>query len=206
MKKGTMAATAARKGTTGTEKASGHKSAPKFGRLIKERRRQLNVTLESLAETVELTKSFLSEIENDKTSPSVASLVRLCDALGLSVGDLFNSTASTVVRADERPRVSFGGTGVRDYLLTASNSSRLQALWSEIEPLGTYGDEPYSLRADEEFIHVLSGSLTVIIEDQDFQLAPGDSITFDPRLPHTFFNPSETERTNVIFVITPRPS
>src|SRR5690606_12155148 len=119
--------------------------APKFGRLIKERRRQLNVTLESLAETVELTKSFLSEIENDKTSPSVASLVRLCDALGLSVGDLFNSTASTVVRADERPRVSFGGTGVRDYLLTASNSSRLQALWSEIEPLGTYGDEPYSL-------------------------------------------------------------
>ncbi|GAA4133698.1 helix-turn-helix domain-containing protein [Aminobacter aganoensis] len=182
------------------------KSAPKFGRLIKERRRQLNVTLESLAESVELTKSFLSGIENDKTSPSVASLVRLCDALGLSIGDLFNSTASTVVRADERPRVNFGGTGVIDHLLTASNSARLQALWTVIEPLGTGGDKLYSLRADEEFIHVVSGTLAVIVEDQSYELGAGDSMTFDPRLLHTFSNPSATERTVAIFVMTPRPS
>lgn len=187
-------------------KPTPQKSAPKFGRLIKERRRQLNITLESLAETVELTKSFLSDIENDKTSPSVASLVRLCDALGLSVGDLFNSTASTVVRENERPKVNFGGTGVTDHLLTASNSARLQALWTEIAPKGTGGEKLYSLRADEEFIHVLSGNLTVVTEDQSFELGAGDSMTFDPRLLHTFFNPSETEKTVAIFVLTPRPS
>lgn len=189
-----------------TSKPMSQKSAPKFGRLIKERRRQLNITLETLADTVELTKSFLSDIENDKTSPSVASLVRLCDALGLAIGDLFNSTASTVVRESERPRVNFGGTGVSDHLLTASNSARLQALWTEIEPRGTGGEKLYSLRADEEFIHVVEGKLTVLVEEQSFELAPGDSMTFDPRLPHTFFNPSETERTIAMFVMTPRPS
>jgi DNA-binding XRE family transcriptional regulator len=182
------------------------KPAPKFGGLIKERRRQLNLTLESVAKTVELTKSFLSDIENDKTSPSVASLVRLCDALGLSIGDLFNSTISTVVRADERPKVSCGGTGVSDSLLTASNSSRRQALWTEIEPLGTGGEKLYSLRADEEFIHIVSGTLIVRMEDESFELHAGDSMTFDPRLLHTFLNPSSTERTIAIFVMTPRPS
>jgi len=182
------------------------KPAPKFGGLIKERRRQLNLTLESVAKTVELTKSFLSDIENDKTSPSVASLVRLCDALGLSIGDLFNSTISTVVRADERPKVSFGGTGVSDSLLTASNSTRLQALWTEIEPLGTGGEKLYSLRADEEFIHIVSGTLIVRMENESFELNAGDSMTFDPRLLHTFLNPSSTEKTVAIFVMTPRPS
>ncbi|MDR6759087.1 transcriptional regulator with XRE-family HTH domain [Mycoplana sp. BE70] len=189
---------------TPTSKA-GAKPPPRIGHVLRERRRQLDMTLEAVAEATSLTKGFLSDIERDKTSPSVASLVKLCEVLGLPVGDLFNSPESAVVKAEERTPIKFGGTGVSDHLLTPSGSMRLQAIWSEIEPKGTGGEQLYALRAEEEFIIVLSGELALKLEDETFILREGDAMTFDPRRPHTFYNPSETEPTAAIFVMTPRP-
>lgn len=181
------------------------RQSPQIGHLLRERRRQLNLTLDAVAEATSLTKGFLSDIERDKTSPSVASLVKLCEVLNMPVGDLFSSSQSAVVRADERTPIRFGGTDVSDHLLTPSGSTRLQAIWTEIEPSGTGGDQLYSLRSEEEFIIVLSGELALQLEHETFVLHKGDAMTFDPRRPHTFYNPSETSRTTAIFVMTPNP-
>ena len=187
-----------------TPKTSSRQS-PRIGHLLRERRRQLDLTLDAVAEATTLTKSFLSDIERDKTSPSVASLVKLCEVLGMPVGDLFNSSQSAVVRAGERPPIRFGGTGVSDHLLTPSGNTRLQAIWSEIEPNGTGGEQLYALRSEEEFIIVLSGELAIRLEEETFILGVGDSMTFDPRRLHTFYNPSASVPTKAIFVMTPRP-
>ncbi|WP_457836127.1 helix-turn-helix domain-containing protein, partial [Staphylococcus aureus] len=70
-----------------------------------------------MAAATGLTKGFLSEIERDKASPSVASLVALCDVLGVPVGSLFEAPApSAVVRVAERAPIRFGGTGIVDHL------------------------------------------------------------------------------------------
>ncbi|WP_315925992.1 XRE family transcriptional regulator [Mesorhizobium sp. SP-1A] len=184
---------------------NGGKQSPRIGHLLRDRRRQLDLTLDAVAEATLLTKGFLSDIERDKTSPSVASLVKLCDVLGMPVGDLFSSSQSAVVRADERPPIKFGGTGVSDHLLTPTTSLRLQAIWSEIEPNGTGGEQLYSLRSEEEFIIVLSGELALQLENETFILQQGDAMTFDPRRLHTFYNPSDSEPTTAIFVMTPKP-
>ncbi|GMB79311.1 helix-turn-helix domain-containing protein [Shinella zoogloeoides] len=181
------------------------KQSPRIGHLLRGRRRELDLTLDAVAEATSLTKGFLSEVERDKTSPSVASLVRLCEVLNMPVGDLFSSPESAIVRADERAPIKFGGTGVSDHLLTPSSSVRFQAIWSEIEPGGTGGEQLYSLRAEEEFVIVVSGELALVLEDETFILKEGDAMTFDPRRPHTFYNPSKTEPTTTIFVMTPRP-
>jgi transcriptional regulator with XRE-family HTH domain len=184
---------------------NGGKQSPRIGHLLRERRRQLDLTLDAVAEATSLTKGFLSDIERDKTSPSVASLVKLCEVLNMPVGDLFTSSESAVVRADERAPIKFGGTGVSDHLLTPSGSLRFQAIWTEIEPRGTGGEQLYSLRAEEEFIIVLAGELGLQLENETFILREGDAMTFDPRRLHTFYNPSDSQPTTAIFVMTPRP-
>lgn len=178
----------------------------KFGSILRDRRRALDLTLNDVSGRTGLTKGFLSDIERDKTSPSVASLVSLCDVLGLPIGDLFATSRNALVRAGERQPIGFGGTGVSDHLLTPSHGVRMQAIWSEIAPSGTGGDQLYSLRSEEEFVLVLEGRLALNIEGQETLLGTGDSITFDPRLPHSFRNPSSEHRTLALFILTPPPA
>lgn len=203
-----MTSTPARKTASDSpgSEAAAKRDSLNFGGLLRERRRSLNLTLHDISEKTGLTKGFLSDIERDKTSPSVASLVSLCDALNLPVGDLFATTRNVLVRAAERQPIKFGGIGVSDHLLTPSHGVRMQAIWSEIAPGGTGGEQLYSLRSEEELVLVISGDLALNIEGEETILHVGDSITFDPRLPHSFRNPSQEAGTTAVFIMTPPPA
>lgn len=205
MKDGEMATTPAIEAGDEPAGSTARRGKQQFGAILRERRRALDLTLHDLAQKTGLTKSFLSDVERDKTSPSVASLVSLCDALDMPIGDLFSSTQSALVRAEDRQLIKFGGVGVVDHLLTPSRGTRMQAIWSEIAPGGTGGDELYSLRAEEELVLVLFGELALNIEGEEIVLGSGDAMTFDPRRPHSFRNPSTALRTTALFVITPPP-
>jgi transcriptional regulator with XRE-family HTH domain len=160
-------------------------------------------TLAEVAEAAGLTKGFLSKIERDQASASVASLIRICETLGLSVGDLFNATPGDVVRRSAYPKINFGGSGMSEYLLTPQGERRLQAILSEIEPGGGSGDEPYSLPVDVEFVFVVSGRLAVTLRDEEIVLEPGDTLTFGPHVPHTFSSVAEDGTTQVLWVLSP---
>ena len=83
-----------------------------------------------VAEQSGLTKGFVSKLERDLANVSVASLIRLCEALGVSVGSLFEASRGEVVRHGAYPPINFGGSGVREYLLTPSGEKRMQAILS----------------------------------------------------------------------------
>ena len=176
---------------------------PQIGPQLRERRRQLGLSIDELAARVNLTKGHLSAIERDLASPSVASLVAICGALGLAVGALFEGTETAVVRRNKRRRIEFGGKGLNDYLLSPSTRSRIQVVWSEMGPGGTGGDELYAIPAEEEFVMVISGQLLMKVAGQETLLAEGDAMTFDPRKPHTFSNPSQNARSVALFAFTP---
>jgi transcriptional regulator with XRE-family HTH domain len=186
-------------------KSPAPKVPPKIGALLRTRRRALDLTLESVAETCEITKGFLSDVERDKSSPSVATLVRLCDVLNVPVGSLFSSVGSSVIRKDERVPIEFGGTKVQDYLLSPTSAAKAQVILSNMAPGGTGGDTLYSLRCEEEFVFVLAGSVTISIEDEQTVLMKDDAMTFDPRRPHTFRNSSKTKSAQALFVLMPPP-
>ncbi|MBJ2149330.1 cupin domain-containing protein [Paracoccus sp. IB05] len=177
-----------------------------FGAILRARRRALDLTLNDVSQKTGLAKGFLSDIERDKTSPSVASLVSLCDALSLPVGDLFAPSPNVLVRAEARQPIKFGGIGVSDHLLTPSHGVKMQAIWSEIAPGGTAGDQLYSLRSEEELVLVISGDLALNIEGEEAILHQGDSLTFDPRRLHSFRNPSSSFPTIAVFIMTPPPA
>src|SRR5215470_19330186 len=150
---------------------------PRIGAQLRAVRLASRRSMAEVAVQSGLTKGFLSKLERDLTSVSVASLIRLCDALGISVGSLFQAAKGEVVRKGEYPPINFGGNGIREYLLTPAGEKRVQALLSEIEPGGGGGDEPYSLPTDVEFAFVLAGQLLIVVEGERFTLDEGDAFT-----------------------------
>lgn len=129
----------------------------RIGAQLKAARLAARKSMAEVAEQAGLTKGFVSKLERDLANVSVASLIRLCDALGVSVGSLFQAPKGQVVRHGARPPINFGGQKMTEYLLTPSGEKRVQAILSDIEPGGGSGNEPHSLPADVEFVLILAG-------------------------------------------------
>lgn len=161
------------------------------------------LTMAEVAKRSGLTKGFISKLERDQVSASVASLARLCEALGISMGSLFQAPAGNLVRHGTYPPVNLGGDGLAEYALTPHGEQRVQAILSEIDPGGGSGSEPYSLPADVEFVFVLEGELRLTYGEQEVTLTGGDAFTFPPRCPHTFRAVGRKGRTRVLWVVCP---
>lgn len=159
---------------------------PSLGARLREARHAQRKTLAQVAKESRLTKGFVSKLENDQASASVASLLRLCEALAVPVGSLFAPTAGQVVRHDAYPPIAFGGTGMHEYLLTPRSERRVQAILSEIEPGGGSGDTTYTLPTDVEFVFVLDGRLSIDLAAETLELRSGDSLTFAAANAHAF--------------------
>ncbi|GHD10466.1 helix-turn-helix domain-containing protein [Zhihengliuella salsuginis] len=161
-----------------------------IGSRLRSARQTRRMTIEQLAASTGLTKGFLSRVERDLTSPSVASLVTICEVLSLSVGELFERPQTHLVRAGEGLGVSLGGQGIREQLLTARSERRVQVIRAEIEPHGVGEEEMYSVDCDVEVLHVESGEFVLKLSGGEFALSAGDTITFPGREPHTWVNPA----------------
>lgn len=179
-----------------------HEEALDIGHRLRRARVSQRMTLDDLARQSGLTKGFLSRLERDQAAASVAALVRVCGALNLPIGDLFEeSSAGEVVRAGEYPRVKFGGVNIAEYLLTPQTERRVQAILSDIAPGGGSGPEAYALPSEVEFVFVLSGALRIQVGEQTASLDAGDAMTLDPSRPHAF--ESGGDGAKVLWVVAP---
>lgn len=159
------------------------------------------LSLDELARATGLSKGFISQLERDMTAASVASLVRLCSAVGIKIGSLFEPSDAVLVTQAAAPLINFGGSGLREQLLTPRGSGELQVIRSEIAPGGGSGDEPYSLDAKAEVVHVLRGDLVITLDGDPYELHAGDTLTFSPSQSHNWLNPSSTDTTVVFWVL-----
>lgn len=180
------------------------KSEIPIGGRIRAIRLARGLTLEQVAAAAGLTQSFVSKLERDQVSPSVASLVSVCEAIGLRVGDLFDAPANAIVRAGDGAQINFGGTDAREFLLSSGDQNAVEVLHSKIAPGGSGGDELYSLNCDVEFVYVLKGQLEIILGPEHHLLNTGDAMTFRGRDPHTWKNAGK-EPIEVLWVLSPAP-
>src|ERR1700756_3109728 len=164
----------------------GTRIGAQLGAQLRAARLAARMSMAEVAEQAGLTKGFVSKLERDLANVSVASLIRICDALGISVGSLFRAPKGEVVRRDVRPRINFGGRKMMEYLLTPSGEKRVQAILSDIEPGGGSGAEDYALPADVEFVFVLSGELEITVAGKQVTLGQGDAFTFPADTRHSF--------------------
>ncbi|HEX6443781.1 MAG TPA: XRE family transcriptional regulator [Streptosporangiales bacterium] len=177
----------------------------RIGARLRAARRARGLTLEAVATATGVTKGFLSRLERDDVSPSVASLVAVCEVVGVRVGELFDPPESALIRAGEARPINFGGRDVAEHLLTPGTQNQLRVIHSVIEPGGNGGDEEYTLDCDVEFVYVVRGMLEVVQNHEAVRMSAGDAFTFPGRRPHTWRNPSDSRPCEVLWVLTPAP-
>jgi transcriptional regulator with XRE-family HTH domain len=175
-----------------------------LGDRLRAAREARRLTLEDVAEGSKLTKGYISKVERNQATPSVAVLVRVCQVLDLSIGDLFDPhSGHSLVRVEEREPINFGGVGLREAFLTSTKERRLQAIHSTIEPGGGSGNEPYSLPVDVEFAYILSGEVRLTVSGDEQIVRAGDAISFSPREPHSFSNNDAHVVAEILWVLSP---
>lgn len=151
----------------------------KVGRELRQRRNELELSLREVAELTELSIGFLSQLENDQVSPSLASLNRIAHALRIPMFELLSSDdRDPVVRVDGRRVTDLGDTGVEVELLTNFPNWQLMPFHRTFA-VGEKYEAVRIGRAREEWIYVLAGEMEVYLRNQEAHvLVPGDSIHF----------------------------
>lgn len=173
----------------------------KIGARLRASRLAQNLTLEQLASASGVTRGFLSRLERDGVSPSLSTLVQICQVLSLPIGSLFEEPEVQRISLEDAPSINMGGRGVREWQITPRSESRVQLIRSSLEPGGTGGAELYTVNCDLEILHVISGSISVLLPGRVEHLTVGDTLTFPGRTPHNW--ETKDEGAEVIWALIP---
>jgi transcriptional regulator with XRE-family HTH domain len=151
---------------------------------LRAERLRAGFTLEHLARRSDLSTAYLSRLESGERQPSLAALVSLARALGVSVGTLLGERVPAPALAlfpDERPDHVVNGLAVAVHS-GFQGSRALDALRLVIEP---DREPPAAARHNgEEWIHVVSGRLVLEYDRQRYVVERGMSAHFDADRPH----------------------
>jgi transcriptional regulator with XRE-family HTH domain len=162
------------------------------GRNVRGQRIQLAWTLDDLAARSGVSKGMLSQIEQARTNPSVATICRLADALGVSVASLVEAPEGPsvrVVRAKEGVELWTGGqpdSAAR--LMVGSGTSQQVELWDvHMLPGDGFASEGHPA-GTRELLLVIEGELTLELDGTPHQVGPGDAIAFVADRTHGYWN------------------
>jgi transcriptional regulator with XRE-family HTH domain len=156
---------------------------PLVGTQIRRRRRDRNLTLAAVAQRTGLNVGYLSQVENDKASPSLETLSALADALDVPVAWflLDQSLAPRVVRAADRPRRRLADRG-GSMSQVDGGIARDIAIFEGEMPVG-FRTGLHAHPGDEHHL-VLSGRVRIVQGDAAIEAGPGDYVLLDGTLPH----------------------
>lgn len=175
----------------------------KIGEKIKELRVQKSLTQEELADRAELSKGFISQLERDLTSPSIATLVDILQCLGTNLEEFFSDTSSEQVvfkKTDYFEKYDSELNNQIKWIIPNAQKNMLEPILLTLDPGGsTYPDNPHE---GEEFGYVLSGSITLHIGNKSYKAKKGESFYFTAGKKH-YITTSEKQGASLIWVSTP---
>jgi len=173
------------------------------GSRLRSLREERKISIRGLARKSGLSANALSMIERGKTSPSVSTLYKLADALGIPITSFFGEEVEknpvVFLKADERTRVPFQ-RGTWEGLGGENFVGRVEPFVLTLESGANSGTHTM-IHTGHEFVFCLRGQLEYQIEDQFYILDPGDSLIFSARLRHRWRNVGSTV-TNAIVLLS----
>lgn len=173
-----------------------------IGDRLRELREARNISMRSLATKSGLSANALSMIERGRASPSVSTLYKLADALGVSITAFFGADSErkkiVFLRGEERPRVSFT-RGVFEGLGGEHFVGRVEPFLLTLESNANSGPRSMT-HTGHEFVFCLRGKLEYQVERQLFELQAGDSLLFAANLKHRWKNIGGTVVTALIII------
>ena len=175
----------------------------KIGDKIRRLRLQRGLTQEELADRCELSKSFISLLERDLTSPSLDTLSDLLETLGSDLPTFFAKADEKLVFGEEDIFVKEDPEGMKGmirWLIPSAQKNQMEPILVEMAP-GGETDEigPYE---GEEFGYVLSGTLRIVLGDRAEKVRRNESFYFRAAAPHRLVNAGKSP-CRVLWVSTP---
>ncbi len=173
------------------------------GSRLRQLREERNISMRGLATKSGLSANALSMIERGKTSPSVSTLYKLADALGVDITAFFGEPAERLpcvfVKSSERTRVPFP-RGLWEDLGGERFIGRVLPFMLTLENGG--GSGPHTMvHTGHEFVLCLRGVIEYQVENQVYRLEAGDSLIFAARLRHKWRNPGNSVA-NVLIMLS----
>jgi transcriptional regulator with XRE-family HTH domain len=151
-----------------------------LGTSLRYLREQKGMSLRGLAERTDFSASFLSQIENGQCSPSISSMEKLANALGVSLGQFFlsaNQQTVNIVRASDRAHLALDWSRAEIASLGSLPSAPgFRASMLIIKPGGLTGKHATPSISDE-FAMVFEGTAILKLKDNEQTLERGDAVT-----------------------------
>lgn len=160
----------------------------KFGSKIKALRLASSLTQEELANRAQLTKGFISQLENDQTSISVDSLADLLGALGVSMSEFFSDAEDVRVVFHPADRIPIEGKGAKKFeiMVPGSTNNLMDPIMIELEPGETLGKQ--GPRPGEQFGYVLKGTVTLQMSRRNYKVPSKSCFYFESDKPNEIRN------------------
>lgn len=185
-------------------------SSHELGQKIKQLRLRKKIALVDMGKHTGLSASMLSQLENGKLIPTLATLARIAMVFDVGLdyffGDRRRKRPFIVVRGSERLKFPDRPTNPKpDYLFEclafSSQDKSLQAYLAEF-PKRQPGEVTEHFHEGAEFAHVLEGTLVIRYQSEDHILETGDSVYFDSSETHSYRGMSKSV-TRALIVTTP---
>lgn len=163
-----------------------------IGEQVHKLRLRRHVSVRTFAAQTGFSASFISQLENGLVSPSLGSLQKIADTLGISLGEFFATAEAEeeqlLVRVADRRTLD--STWTDAHLQALGSMSRVRRLEPVIAIFGAggkSGKHPHA-HSREEFAYVLQGKVRLTLADEEHDLEPGDAVTLPAQAPHKWEN------------------
>ncbi|MTV26737.1 helix-turn-helix domain-containing protein [Nitriliruptoraceae bacterium ZYF776] len=164
------------------------------------------LTLDAVAERAEVSKNTVIQVEQARANPSIATLCRLADALGVGVASLIAAPPSprvTVRRAEDTPTLWSSEDGSEANFCLGTDPPQIVELWDwTLAPGDGFDGEAHPV-GTIEILLVLEGQLAVHVGEAVHHLDVRDSVLFEAEVAHRYANPGDTTTRFVMSVLQP---
>lgn len=178
-----------------------HDTAPKddhaaalaaaIGRRVRHERQARGWTLDHLAETAGVSRRMLINVEQGAANPSVGTLLKISDALGIGLPALVELPERVLVnitRSGEGATLWSGEHGGRGVLVAGTEPPDVLELWDWTLKPGERHDSDAHTHGTWELLQVLEGAIVLVIGDESIHLATGDAVSFPGDVGHAYTN------------------
>jgi len=162
-----------------------------IGARVKRERQSRRWTLDHLAQAAGVSRRMVVNVEQGAANPSVGTLLRISDALGVGLPALVEPAQAKPVKITRRGEGAalwsgeFGGRGV---LVAGTEPPDVVELWDWTLGPGDHHVSEEHAAGTKELIQVRQGTVTVQVADQSVTLEVGDAVAFSGDLPHSYAN------------------
>ena len=172
-----------------------------IGYRIKQLRTKNNLTLEELASRCELTKGFLSQLERNLTSLSIATLQDIVEALGTTLAKFFQEeTEEKLVFTDDDYFVDEREDCTIHWIVPNAQKNEMEPILLELPPQGQ--SHEVAVHEGEEFGYVLEGRITLVNGDKEYPVKKGETFYINGKYRHYLKNNGKNEA-RVLWITTP---